>query len=137
LCASSPWGARSPWPTSSYRSTAVTSVLRAPALTVFSFNARELDQNPGRYHPPIFTLNADGTGQLVNANNMSIFPNPPPPAGSGLLVDVNVGDEYDVDLTFDTSLTIAAPIPIPPALLLFALPVAALLRLRNKGVRFI
>jgi len=70
--------------------------------TVFTFNARELNQNPGRYHPPIFTLNRDGTGQLLNANNMSTFPNPLPPTGSGLIVNVTPGEEYISDLGFST-----------------------------------
>lgn len=86
--------------------------------TVFSFNAREFNQNPGRYHPPIFSLNSDGTGRLVNANNQSTFNNPPPPLGSGLPVDVLVAEEYDVSLSFNTSLLIAVPEPSPWPLLI-------------------
>ncbi|MEM6689237.1 MAG: hypothetical protein AAF664_07425 [Planctomycetota bacterium] len=79
---------------------------------ILTFNARELNQNPGRYHPPDLVLRADGTGRLQNANNMSTFPNPPLPFGSGLIVDVDFGEEYIADLTFTPSaVTIAVPEP--------------------------
>ncbi|MEM8911705.1 MAG: hypothetical protein AAGC97_08050 [Planctomycetota bacterium] len=81
---------------------------------IFEFNAREFNQSPGRYHPPVLTLRADGTGRLVNADNQSTFPNPPPPIGSGLIVNVAVADEYDVNLSFSSGLTIAA-VPEPTA----------------------
>ncbi len=87
--------------------------------TLFEFNARELDQAPGRYHPPILTLDSDGTGRLTNADNQSTFPNPPPPTGSGLLVDVEIAEEYDVRLSFNTGLTIVA-VPEPSAVTLVA-----------------
>jgi len=107
----------------------------AGAGLVFVLNARELDQDPGRYHPPIFTLNADGTGRLVNADNESIYPNPPPPMGSGMLVNVEIGDEYDVDLAFDTELSIAdpvpAPVPLPVLPVLLAIPAIAWAALRD------
>ena len=81
---------------------------------VFTFNARELNQSPGRYHPPILTLDSNGMGRLANANNSSTFPNPDPPIGSGMLVNVNVADEYDVNLSFSPSLTIGvSAIPEP------------------------
>lgn len=98
------------------------SELAGPGV-VFELNARELDQNPGRYHPPRLILNADGTGVLENSNNRSVFPNPQPPIGSGDLVDVTFGEEYRVDLTFDPNLTIAAAIPEP------GIPAAALIGL--------
>ena len=100
--------------------------------TVFTFNARELNQAPGRYHPPIFTLNSDGTGQLLNANNMSTFPNPPPPTGSGLLVNVTPGEEYISDLGFNTSLTIATAVPEPSSCLLLALGTGTMLYRRRR-----
>jgi len=99
--------------------------------TVLTFNAREFDQSPGRYHPPIITLDSDGTGLLVNADNQSIFPNPPPPTGSGLLVDVIVGEEYSNPLTFDTNLTLT-PAPEPTSASLLALASASLLLRRRK-----
>jgi PEP-CTERM motif len=83
--------------------------------TILTLNARELNQNPGRYHPPILTLNSNGTGRLVNANNMSTFPNPPPPIGSGMLVNVAIGQEYDVALSFNPSLTLVT-VPEPSSL---------------------
>jgi hypothetical protein len=89
--------------------------MQAASGTVLTFNARELNQNPGRYHPPILTLNSNGTGRLVNANNMSTFPNPPPPTGSGMLVNVGIGQEYDVALSFSPSLTLVA-VPEPSSL---------------------
>ena len=77
---------------------------------VFYFNAREFNQAPGRYHPPILKLDSDGTGTLENANNQSDVPNPPPPMGSGMLVDVDVGDEYRVTLATDLPVNISEPI---------------------------
>jgi hypothetical protein len=72
---------------------------------VFVFNAREV--GTGRYHPMLFQLNADGTGSVRNSNNMGGI-NP----GSGLEVDVNFGEEYITDLTFDpAALTLAVPEP--------------------------
>ena len=102
--------------------------------TVFSFNAREFNQNPGRYHPPIFTLDDIGVGRLVNANNQSTFPNPDPPVGSGQLVDVEIADEYDVMLSFSPNLTIATsavPEPSSGALLLGAFGAASVVRRRR------
>lgn len=91
----------------------------AGAGTVFTFNAREFNQNPGRYHPPILTLNSDGTGRLVNANNQSIFNNPPPPMGSGMPVDVNIADEYDITLNFSPTMTLGVnAVPEPSSLAL-------------------
>ena len=102
---------------------------------VFVLNAREFNQNPGRYHPPILTLNADGTGRLVNADNQSTFPNPDPPVGSGMLVDVAIGDEYDVALGFQPlSSTFSVPLSGTVLLLLaFALVVLALVKLTRHG----
>lgn len=63
---------------------------------VFEFNGREVDT--GRYHPAIVQLNADGTGSIRNSNNKGGI-NP----GSGLEVDVDFGEEYITELTFDPS----------------------------------
>jgi len=92
--------------------------------TILTFNAREVDQNPGRYHPPELILRADGTGQLLNAANASVFPNPPAPLGSGLLIpdDFLAGDEYIVNLTFDPSATLAVTVvPSPSSMCLLSL----------------
>lgn len=63
---------------------------------VFEFNGREVDT--GRYHPALVQLNADGTGSIRNSNNKGGI-NP----GSGLEVDVDFGEEYITELTFDPS----------------------------------
>ena len=74
--------------------------------TVFEFDAREVDT--GRYHPPLLQFNSDGTGRLQNSNNSGGI-NP----SSMEEVNVNFGEEYITDLTFNpTTLTIAA-IPEP------------------------
>jgi len=80
---------------------------------VFVFNGREVDT--GRYHPSLFQLNSDGTGSIRNSNNMGGI-NP----SSGDVVNVDFGEEYITNLTFDPSqLTISAAVPIPAAVWLF------------------
>jgi len=100
--------------------------------TQFIFDARELNQNPGRYHPPVLTLSDNGTGTLANSNNMSTFPNPDPPVGSGQLVDVSVGEEYNTTLTFATNLTLA-PVPEPSSLLLLSGALCSGLLIRRRS----
>ena len=100
--------------------------------TVFTFNAREFNQAPGRYHPPIFTLDADGTGRLANSNNMSDVPNPDPPVGSGELVDVEVAEEYDTTLSFDPALTVST-VPEPSVFTLLAAAMIGCVSLRRRG----
>ncbi len=82
---------------------------------IFVFNGREVDT--GRYHPALFQLNSDGTGSIRNSNNMGgNTPNP----SSGELVNVDFGEEYITDLTFDPGqLTLAAAVPVPAAIWLF------------------
>ena len=63
--------------------------------TIFVFNGREIDN--GRFHPALFELYSDGTGRIQNSNNTPTL-NP--------LLEVNFGDEYITDLSFDLSLTI-------------------------------
>ena len=94
---------------------------------VFYFNAREFNQTPGRYHPPILRLNSDATGSLANADNQSDVPNPPPPTGSGLLVDVAVGEEYNVILATDLPVDITEPVVPPRQVPLVATPMLLLL----------
>ena len=57
---------------------------------VFTFNGREVGN--GRFHPALFELRADGTGQIQNSNNV-IVENP--------LQEVDFGDEYVTTLIFD------------------------------------
>ena len=63
---------------------------------VFEFNGREV--GTGRYHPALVQLNANGTGSIRNSNNQGGI-NP----GSGMKVDVDFGEEYITELTFDPS----------------------------------
>ena len=77
---------------------------------ILLFNARELNQDPGRYHPPVLSLFADGTGLLQNANNQSTILNP----DSNALVDIDFGEEYIINLSFDpSSVTIGGPVAVP------------------------
>jgi hypothetical protein len=70
---------------------------------VFQLNAREVDT--GRYHPPLFELNSDGSGSIRNSNNQGGI-NP----GSMMEVDVDFGEEFITELTFDpAALTLVAP----------------------------
>jgi hypothetical protein len=77
----------------------------------FVFNGREV--GTGRYHPALFELHSDGTGRIQNSNNFGGI-NP----SSLQVVDVELGEEYITDLTFNAStLTLAdapAAIPVPP-----------------------
>jgi hypothetical protein len=57
---------------------------------VLTFNGREVGN--GRYHPALLELNANGTGQIQNSNNV-IVENP--------LEEVDFGDEYVTTLMFD------------------------------------
>jgi hypothetical protein len=77
----------------------------AGAGLVFEFNAREL--GTGRYHPPLFQLNADGTGSIRNSNNQGGV-NPV----TQQEVNVDFGDEYITELGFDPAvLNLLAPKP--------------------------
>lgn len=94
----------------------------AGASSVFVFNGREVET--GRYHPGLLQLNSDGTGSIRNSNNSSpTVANP----GSGQTFDINAGDEYITNLSFDpAALTLAAPVPLPPAVLLLGGAIALL-----------
>ncbi len=70
---------------------------------VLTFNAREV--GTPRFHPPLFELNADGTGRIQNSNNMPIRDNEQ--------IEVAFGAEYITDLIFDpgnTTIIIATPL---------------------------
>ena len=94
---------------------------------VFVFNGRENDT--GRYHPALFELNSDGSGRIQNSNNQSVVPNP----STGEEVHVDFGDEYITDLDFNAGLTLAAPVPVPPAILLLGSCVVLLARRRSDS----
>ncbi|NNL65602.1 MAG: hypothetical protein HKP30_05120 [Myxococcales bacterium] len=86
---------------------------------VFVFDGHET--GTGRYHPALFELNADGTGLIRNSDNTGGI-NP----GNGQMVDVEIGDEYVTELSFDAStLTL---VPEPGLLSLVAISLAAIRR---------
>ena len=94
---------------------------------VLVFNGREV--GTGRYHPALVELNADGTGLIRNSNNVGGV-NP----GSLQVVDVDIGDEYVTELTFDPNSLHLAQAPVPTGVVLALTGVAglALLGLRNR-----
>lgn len=100
---------------------------------IFYFNAREFEQFPPRYHPSLFELFDDGTGRIQNSNNKGLPDQFNP--DSGLAVDVDFGEEYITDLTFTSaSYTLAGPqvvVPLPPAFILFACALVAMVGLRQ------
>lgn len=77
--------------------------------SVFVFNGREIDT--GRFHPPLLALNADGTGNIQNSNNIpSLEP----------LQEADFGAEYITDLNFDPNqVTLVDPIASSPPSLTF------------------
>jgi hypothetical protein len=92
----------------------------------FVFNGREV--GTGRYHPALFEIRSDGTGRIQNSNNFGGI-NP----SSLEVVDVELGEEYITDLTFNVSnLTLAETISVPPVglplILLGAMGVVAIRR---------
>lgn len=66
---------------------------------IFEFNGHEI--GTGRFHPALVELYADGTGRIQNSDNEG--------AGPGMNQDIDFGVEYIVDLTYSTSLVLAAP----------------------------
>lgn len=80
----------------------------------FVLNAREV--NTGRYHPTLFELSTNGTGLVQNSNNFGDTTLNP---STGQLVNVNFGEEYISNLTFNPSTTtIGVPEPTTTLLLL-------------------
>lgn len=66
---------------------------------VFVFNGHE--NNTGRFHPALLQLNSDGTGSIRNSDNIG--------AGPGKNIDVDFGEEYITNFTFDPAFaTLAA-----------------------------
>lgn len=98
---------------------------------IFVFNGREV--GTGRYHPALVELNADGTGRIQNSNNFGGI-NP----FSMALVDVDFGEEYITDLTFNASaLTLISnvtSVPEPAGLWVAGMAFGAcVLRRRRRG----
>ena len=94
--------------------------------TVFTLNAREV--NTGRYHPPLLELNSDGTGRLQNSNNFGGVN-----SSSGQIVNVDFGEEYITDLTFEpTTLTISTATVPEPSVAVWALMVCSGAVLRRR-----
>jgi len=92
---------------------------------IFTFDGREV--GTGRYHPPIMTLNSDGTGLFQNSNNMGGI-NP----GNGLEVDVDYGEEYISELTFNPATFNIGAVPEPSSMLLLSLGVSAIALRRRR-----
>lgn len=69
--------------------------------TVFTFDGREIGN--GRFHPALLELRADGSGRLLNSNNViTLEP----------MAAVDFGDEYVTSLAFDPgNLTLMTEIP--------------------------
>ena len=69
----------------------------------FVFNGREIDN--GRFHPALFELSSDGSGRIQNSNNTPTL---------DPLLEVDFGEEYITDVTFDAgNLVLATPVPTP------------------------
>ena len=68
---------------------------------VFRFNGREIDNR--RFHPALLELSSNGTGTIQNSNNIHTVG---PPA-----VEVDFGEEYITNLTFDTGNLTIVPRP--------------------------
>jgi len=80
----------------------------AGAGAVFTLNAREI--GTGRFHPPILILNADGTGLMRNSDNFGGVN-----SGNGKFVDVDIGEEYVLELSFDPAELTLARGPFGPS----------------------
>ena len=107
----------------------LTDGIQLAELTTFVFNGRVI--NTGRYHPTLIQLFSDGTGSIQNSNNTGGV-NP----GNGLVVDVDFAEEYHVDLTASTSLTISTPAAIPEPSVSFLIVIGASASLmRRKRAR--
>jgi len=85
---------------------------------LFELDAREFERlDRARYHPPLLQLFENSTGVLQNSNNSSGSTGTTNP-GTGLTVDVDFGDEYITNLSFDpNAITLVVPEPGTDALL--------------------
>ena len=82
--------------------------LQRSEITNLVLNFIEL--GTGRYHPPVFQIGSDGTGSIRNAANSGGV-NP----STGMVVDVEEGEEYITEFTFDPAmLTLSQPLPPAP-----------------------
>ncbi|MEL6480637.1 MAG: hypothetical protein AAFQ75_04225, partial [Pseudomonadota bacterium] len=89
----------------------------------------------GRFHPPVLTLESDGTGLLQNSRNLGGI-NP----SSLTVVDVQPGQEYITELSSNPATVtladvddLAAVVPLPPTLLLLGGALAVPLLVRRRA----
>ena len=103
---------------------------------ILELDGREFERlDRARYHPPQLLLFADGTGVLRNSNNSSGSTGTTNPA-TGEPVDVDFGDEYITNLSFDPA-AITLVVPEPGTGLLVALGVLGLAygrTIRKRGI---
>ena len=92
---------------------------------ILRIDGREFERlDRARYHPPRLLLLSNGTGTIENSNNSSGSTGTTNP-GTGLTVNVDFGDEYITDLTFDPASVTLVPEPAAPLLAASALSVLA------------
>lgn len=101
--------------------------LGGPLNNTFSFDAREV--NTGAYQPPIVSLDANGMGIVQNSDNFGGI-NPK----TGMMVDVDYGEEYITNVTFDpaTFSLVAVPVPEPGSAAVIALAFAGIVARRRR-----
>ena len=92
---------------------------------IFVLNAREV--GTGRYHPPLVELHSNGTGRMQNSNNFGGI-NP----STGLMVDVDFGEEYITDLAFTPANFTLGTVPEPSSLMMLGLGFGGMLMCRRR-----
>lgn len=107
--------------------TGSTSAVASGENVIFHFNGRE--EGTGRYHPTLIRLYSDGTGIIMNADNMGGVN---PSDGSPDPIDIDFGEEYVTTFTFNTSSVTIASVPEPSSILMSAFGCIGLLFRRRR-----